>query len=106
MLTDWWAEVQEEILRSEYHITWQEQAHLTDLAGAYHAPNRAHSLRTYFTPRGIRVIPRVGATPAWEWGLALAGVGYGDTVVPAGAAELAIDGGRIEYRRTGLIEWY
>jgi len=63
----WWTAVQDEIRQSEYHITWEEHIYLVDLpatsaslgAGAYQAPNRAHNLRTYFTPAGVRLIPRV-----------------------------------------------
>jgi hypothetical protein len=75
--TDWWSAVQEDIRQSEYHITWQEHADL-DVAAAYQAPNRAHNLRTTFTPHSIRVAPRVfeGETPPWEWGLTLSGYGY------------------------------
>ncbi len=60
---DWWAMVQEEIRRSEYQITWQEHTQ----PAAYQAPNRAQDLRIYFTPDGIRVIPRTAAPPVWEW---------------------------------------
>jgi hypothetical protein len=56
---DWWSTVQENIRRSEYQITWQEQTYLADVPAAYQAPNRAHNLRTYFSPDGPIVIPRV-----------------------------------------------
>ena len=63
---DWWAMAQEDIRQSEYQVTWQDRAFLVDVAnpsamlspGAYQAPNRAHNLRTYFTPQGARIIPR------------------------------------------------
>ncbi len=68
---DWWTAVQEDIRLAEYHATWQEGTALADLAAAYQAPNRAQNLRTYFTPQGIRIIPRAfeGEAPPWEWGL-------------------------------------
>jgi len=47
--TDWWSEVQGSISESEYRVTWQEQTYLDDVSSALQAPNRAHSLRTYFT---------------------------------------------------------
>jgi hypothetical protein len=103
---NWWAAVQEDIRRSEYHITWQNHTYLSDLPAAYQAPNRAHNLRTYFTLTGIRVIPRTSATPAWEWGLTLTGYGYAGRVQPVAAAELVVSGNRIEYRRGELTEWY
>ena len=56
---DWWSTVQENIRRSEYHVTWQEQTYLADVPAAYQAPNRAHNLRTYFRPEGPVVIPRL-----------------------------------------------
>jgi hypothetical protein len=116
---DWWTTVQADIRQSEYHITWQEHAHLADqawAAGAYQAPNRAHNLRTTFTPQGIRVIPRVfaGETPPWEWGLTLIGYGtasttfstYDNRVHALGQATLQSKANRIEYRRDLLTEWY
>jgi hypothetical protein len=121
---DWWAAVQENIRKSEYHATWQKQTYLSDVPAAYQAPNRAHNLRTYFTPAGIRVVPRVfeGETPPWEWGLTLRGLGYSGKVQPVTAATLHSQANRIEYRRGGpfthpglalnevrgqaLTEWY
>ncbi|MGB7114944.1 MAG: integrin alpha, partial [Anaerolineales bacterium] len=120
----WWAAVQEDIRQSEYHITWQEHIYLADLpatsaslgAGAYQAPNRAHNLRTYFAPAGVRLIPRVfeGETPPWEWGLTLTGFGYTGDVQPVTAAIQQVDENRIEYQRgdpsagsgQALTEWY
>jgi hypothetical protein len=105
--TDWWSAVQEDIRQSEYHITWQEHADL-DVAAAYQAPNRAHNLRTTFTPHSIRVAPRVfeGETPPWEWGLTLSGYGYEGDVRPVAAATLHADANRIAYERGPLTEWY
>ncbi|MEE9617942.1 MAG: integrin alpha, partial [Anaerolineae bacterium] len=131
--------MQEDIRQSEYHVTWQDQTYLAALpapsagltTGAYQAPNRAHNLRTYFTPEGIRVIPRVTAdgdqrsvdgvegnaerlttnhsappTIPWEWGLTLIGYGYAEDVRPVSDAELAVSANRVEYRRDTLTEWY
>jgi hypothetical protein len=112
---DWWAAVQEDVRRSEYHITWQEQTYLADAtAGAYQAPNRAQNLRTYFSGEGLTVIPRVwpevGEVPPWRWELSLSA--WGRTSAPV--AELYAQENRIEYRRGGppassgqsLVEWY
>jgi len=68
MTADWWGTVQDEIRRSEYQVTWQDETYLPDLAGAYQAANRAQDLRTYFEAGGIRVIQRTGTEPAWVWG--------------------------------------
>ncbi|HNT75269.1 MAG TPA: integrin alpha, partial [Anaerolineae bacterium] len=105
---NWWAAVQENIRQSEYHVTWQKQTYLADLPAAYQAPNRAHNLRTYFTPQGVRVIPRVfeGETPPWEWGLVLHGYGAPDAVQPVVEATLTAEGHRLEYRRGPITEWY
>ena len=47
--------VQPEFRRGEYQLAWQDRTYEADLPSAYHAPN----LRIYFTPAGIRLIPRV-----------------------------------------------
>jgi hypothetical protein len=104
---DWWAKVQHDIQQSEYHITWQEQTAMADPsasprhapAAAYQAPNRAHSFRTYFTPDGVRLVPRTqegegGNSSVWEWGLKL--TAYGETLQPAPPAELSVSANRIE----------
>ena len=115
---DWWAAVQENIARSEYRITWQERTYLDGVEAAYQAPNRAHNLRTYFTPDGVRVIPRFfdDETPPWEWGLTLTGYGYAstmlstgaDAVQSVGAAVLAADDNSIAYQypNSPLAGWY
>ena len=102
----WWASVQGDIGRSEYQVTWQDHTYLPDLPSAYQAPNRAQNLRTYFTPTGIRAVPRTGDSAAWEWGLTLTGYGYEGAIQPVAPATLSSDGNRVEYRRGGLTEWY
>jgi hypothetical protein len=106
----WWVAAQENIRRSEYHVTWQEQTYLTDVPAAYQAPNRAHNLRTYFTAEGPVVIPRVwpkGAeVPSWRWGLRWVAWGREGTLQPVGAATLHTGANRVEYRRGDLTEWY
>jgi hypothetical protein len=69
------------------------------------APNRAHALRTYFTPAGIEVHER-GANQLL-FRLQLAGFGRGAAALAApGAGELEHDAARVEIRRPGLVEWY
>ena len=102
----WWASVQKDIGRSEYQVTWQDRTYLPDLPAVYQAPNRAHNLRTYFTPAGVRIIPRTGDGAAWEWGFTLAGYGYEGAIRPVASATVSAHGNRIEYRRGGLTEWY
>ncbi len=93
---DWWAQVQEDIRQSEYHITWQEHSALPGLDAAYQAPNRAQNLRFYFTGDGIRVIPRTGDA-AWELGM---------SVRDAGPAELVAQARRIAYQRAAFAETF
>ncbi|MBN2562703.1 MAG: FG-GAP repeat protein [Phycisphaerae bacterium] len=102
----WWATVQENIQQSEYHVTWQDRTKLADVPAAFQAPNRAHNLRTYFTPQGIRVIPRTGDGLAWQWGLTLVEYGYDGQMKAPAMAELAGNGNRMEYRRSSFDEWY
>lgn len=72
---DWWAQVQENLAKSEYSITWQDTTYLSDIPAAYQAPNRENNLRTYFTENSIVVIPRllpegVENLP-WRWEMRL-----------------------------------
>jgi hypothetical protein len=103
---DWWHAVQAQIGQSEYQISWQERTGLPDVAAAYQAPNRAHNLRTYFTPAGIRVVPRTDGAPAWEWSLSLTGYGYAGNMQRLAGANLVVNSNRIEYQRGALTEWY
>jgi len=99
---NWWATAQEGIRQSEYNITWQEPTCLFDLPAAYQAPNRAQGIRAYFTPQGLRVIPRAEATPSWQIGVRLSGVDA--------PRQTIVSGNRIEYRYEPtnplVSEWY
>jgi hypothetical protein len=107
---DWWNAAQTDIRRSEYQVTWQDHTTLSDIPAAYHAPNRAHNLRTYFTQAGPVIVPRTlpeGTQEEWHWGLRLVGWGRAEAIRPAPpASQLASQANRIEYRRGDLIEWY
>ncbi|MFN2291232.1 MAG: FG-GAP-like repeat-containing protein [Anaerolineae bacterium] len=108
---DWWSTVQEGIRRSEYHVTWQEGTYLADVAAAYQAPNRAHNLRTYFTPRGPVLIPRTGIeageAPPWRWGASLVAWGRAGAMIPVPEGVLSALENRIELGRgDGLVEGY
>ena len=104
--SSWWTKVEVAIRDSEYHVTWQDRTALADLDGAWQAPNRAHGFRTYFTPEGIRVVPRRTDAPGWEWALALAHFGRGDLRCTLGPARLVPREERIEYLRGDVTEWY
>ncbi len=107
---DWWSTVQENIRRSEYHVTWQEQTYLEDVAAAYQAPNRSENLRTYFTPEGLIAIPRIWVEesniPPWRWEVSLVAWGRAGAVRTALSAQLQVQENLIEYQRDGLVEWY
>ena len=103
---DWLDRVQSDIERSEYNVTWQEFTDLPEATAGWQAPNREHGIRTYFTARGIRVVPREQAQSSWELGLALARVGRGDDLQAVGPAVLSPDRNRIDYERPGLSEWF
>jgi hypothetical protein len=101
--------VQEDIRRSEYHLTWRDETHLPGVPAAYQAPNRARNLRIYFTTEGPVIIPRVWAgveTPPWRWGLRLTAWGREGALQPVQAGTLHPDANRVEYRRGEVVEWY
>ena len=123
---DWWAAVQEDLRRREYHATWQESplfpggpAPSTGLtatstrggtrggrAGGYQAPNRAQNLRIGFYPTGIRIVERTTVHPTWTWGLALTGFGRGEPSQNLSEAAPILQANRVEYRRGPITEWY
>jgi len=53
---------------------------LPDLRASWHAPNRVHNLRTYFTSDNPRAVRRIEAKPAWISGLDLANYGLSSSV--------------------------
>ncbi len=106
---DWQSAVREQIVDSEYEVTWQGETALEDLESSWQAPNRAHGFRTYFTADGVRVIPRgeteAGAEPSWEWSLRLARWGRaGAAGEELGPGRLWVEGNRVEYDRGALVE--
>jgi len=104
--SDWWGQVQRDIMDGEYHITWQSQTQMEDLQAAWHAPNRAHGFRIYFTDEGIRVIPRTEPRPSWEWSLRLVGYGRAGTWASVNEATVSTHENRIDYDRGDIVEWY
>ena len=102
----WLAGVRQRIEQEEYEATWQPATLLRDLDAAWHAPNRAHNFRTYFTTQGIRVIPRTEVDPAWEWGLTFVEYGREGREHRTAAAGPRTDRNRVEYDRGAVLEWY
>jgi len=75
-------------------------------AAGIQAPNRAHNLRTYFGPSGIRVLDRTASGSPELLALRLAGIGRGDALASVAPGTVVNDGARVEIRRPGLVEWY
>ena len=94
----WLARAQEHIAAREYHAT--------PSGGSLQAPNRAHGLRTWFEPSGVRVVDRVapGRPTLVELALVRAGRAGAMAAVPPGT--VWHEAARIEIRREGLVEWY
>jgi len=99
---DWWFRVQADIRSDEYGITWQEESPLPDRQGAYQAPNRAQGFRTWFTEKGITVVPRREDVPSWTWGLTLLMPGEQTDTQPG----IQVYDNRIELDRGRITEWY
>ncbi len=103
--SDWWAAVQDDLRRSEYEVSWQDQTLLPGVSAAYQAPNRANGLRTFFMPTGIRVIPRTEPYD-WELGLSVTGYGYQGNMRAADVVEPTVLDNQASYHRDGLVERY
>ena len=97
---DWLAQIQKDIAMSEYHVRKVNRIKNNQIFGAkWQATNRAHNLRTYYTPSGPMVIPRKGDSANWRWGLELMDA-------PPVMQERVTEN-RFEYhRKGGVIEWY
>jgi cysteine-rich repeat protein len=96
---DWLPAARRSIAAREYEAS--------PAAGGLQAPNRAHSLRTWFEPTGIRVHDRSAAGAPRLAELRMAGFGRSGAPLAAlapGAVSSA--GTRVEIRRPGLVEWY
>ena len=101
----WEIGVQKDLVAREYWITWQDRTPLDEIPAAWHAPNRAQGFRTYFTPEGIRMIPRAEDEPAWSWSLSLVAYGRGTIAHPMEPAKLFPDENRIRLDRREIDEW-
>jgi hypothetical protein len=102
----WWATVRQDILESEYHVTWQDRTRLTEVEGAYQAPNRAQGFRVHFLEDGIRVVPRGAGDPEWTWGLSLLGWGRPGDRMPVEPVQPSPHEDRVDYWRDSIDEWY
>ncbi len=105
MSSDWWTQAQAHIRQGEYHPRLARVAG-TDQAQTLQAPNRAHNIRTTFSPEGVRVAPRTANGPEWSWGLTLTSLGAPGELRPVEPAQLRHEGNRVELVRGPVIEWY
>jgi hypothetical protein len=96
---DWLADIDRGLAAREYEATRN--------GAGLQAPNRAHDLRTYFDPLGVRVVDRTDPGEPTLVTLQLRAIGRGAAAphrVAAGQVEAM--GSRVEIRRAGLTEWY
>jgi hypothetical protein len=94
----WLARVQRELAAREY------EASRNDVG--LQAPNRAHNLRTYFEPQGIRVVDRTAADAPELLALRARDWGRPGHMAPVEAGVVNHDGARVEISRPGIVEWY
>jgi SdrD B-like protein/FG-GAP repeat protein/VCBS repeat protein len=102
----WMAQVQQDLAKREYDLSWQETPSVQGLEASWQAPNRAQGFRTYFVAEGIRVVPRTESETSWTWGLSLVGYGRGEKTWEVPKADLNPSGRRIGYRRGTIHEEY
>lgn len=93
----WWPAVRDALEKYEYLPS------VTDIG--LQAPNRAHDLRTYFDPAGIRVHERTANGPELLR-LSLAAMGRSDTSEPVGSGTVHQRGSRVAIERSGVTEWF
>ncbi len=94
---DWLARVAQQIRAGEYDFSEQPD-------GSLSAPNRSHDLRSIVDPRGVGVESRTRGREAFHLRLALTGWGRPEAMLPAGAGELRLEGGRASVARQAGIE--
>lgn len=94
----WWNLVQQKLADAEYRPSENERG--------LQAPNRAHNLRTYFGPSGIRVHDRTEAGSPELVSISLAGMGRDGLLTPVAAGTVDYEEARVEIQRSGFTEWY
>src|SRR5262245_3169189 len=70
------------------------------------APNRAHNLRTYFRPEGIRIHDRTAAGDPELLSLELTAVGREGNLRAIDRGAVTIHGARVEIHGGDVMEWY
>ena len=103
---EWTAAARQAVAESEYEVNLRNVASAQNVEASYQAPNRAHHLRSHFTPDAVRIVPRTDEGPQWELSFSLVGYGRGADVRPVDHPTLAPRGKSIDYHRGRLTEWY
>ena len=92
--------------QAQYSIARQEYAASRNDRGLQ-APNRAHNLRTYFEPWGVRVEDRTADGSPELVRMVTTSIGRSGRLESLAAGEIRVQGARVENRRTGgITEWY
>jgi FG-GAP repeat/FG-GAP-like repeat len=94
---NWMSAVSRDIAAREYHALATDRG--------LQAPNREQGFRTYFDARGIRVVDRVRDTDTLAE-LRLESWGRVEQMRSAEAGSVHHQGGRVEIRRPGIVEWF
>jgi hypothetical protein len=102
---DWLSQVQENIARSEYHLSLQKNPFGGE-AQAYQAPNRANGWRVWFMPEGLRVVERTNSPSRFDWRMELRGYGWSGAVQPVQVAELRAENNQMTYERESVLVHY
>ena len=103
---DWWTRAQAYIRRAEYQPSPVTDAAVSGQPATVQAPNRAHNFRTFFSPDGVRVMPRTATGADWTWGLSLVAIGTPGDLRRPEPARVRLNGQRVELVRGTLTEWY
>jgi hypothetical protein len=97
------------LLQAEYKISHNKEELSSGKSSLYRAYNRKQNLAVYFTEQGIDLLPGRRGKPAWHLEMTLSSWGYPDAMEPIkvlGKDAVKASGGRIEYQREVLTEWY
>ncbi|MBI4558099.1 MAG: FG-GAP repeat protein, partial [Candidatus Hydrogenedentes bacterium] len=94
---DWFSQVQRNIAKAEYNISYQEKCAVEGMPGGLHVANRANNLRAYFREDGVQIMERETAAHDWELEIQLTGCGAGDAVQALPPVAPAIEGNRVTY---------
>lgn len=95
---DWWSKIRANISGEEYRVS----PGAPEKGALFSAANRAQGFRSYFTEKGVRLVPRTEEKPSWEWGLEFVWRAEDSSR----KAEMTVQENRIEINRGDITEWY